>query len=1113
MDLTELSENVRKFLAAKYQQIKQSPYGRVATAAQPQNFFRPQTGTLATAGRKIFQTPIPQQVQQPVNQNLGKFFQNPVAQFGAGLVSGGNWGFAGSPAPAPISPTGKIAFGVGSTIGSFNPKNLPIKILGVVGKLGEAAVKTTLTPATAKLFRVVAPAVGREVAQTAAYGGASKLTGKPFNPKTDLAMGLGVSAGFGTVGKLARFGKLYNSDIKEVRDLYVKLKSAEKGGQMDIDTLTQAEKSIGAMAKAYKMFTQDTKKQWEKLPVLEKLKQLASKQMDLRAYGEPIKQGIMSEQDMMEKELAAEMKGYNAGQDKYGDYAAVVSKFKNFLGIAGEKKSKQTGELFREHIPRSVAGISSDEVADALGKSENEFMAELTADLSIMSSGKATQATVTRFKTNIKKIKTIYDKLDPVAFKPLKDEIGKIIGVAAEPTAKVTANIKLRNVKAEAQTAKQDFEAWKKQFYTQEGIKPIGQQIAGITGQMKQATKSPISDVTNLQDISGFEGQNKDVYRNFQKVYGKNIGQVKSMLLDPFDAAKGKFIKNLEGWANELDTNVVKKFGFKKGSPESAAIQQFGEGQLKQKDLVIQFGKEKADNIINADNWFRTQYDRLLSEVNAVRAKIYPGQTDKIIPKRQDYYRHFREMAKGIGGLINIFDSPANIQSSLSGISEFTKPKAKWLSFAQRRLGGATDIDAIGGFIDYVKAAEYTKNIDPHIGKFRALADELAASTETGGKNAGKLNNFIEYLHDFSNDLSGKTNPADRFVQKVVGRKVFRAVNWLNNRVKANVILGNLSSSVAQIFNVPQGIANAGLSNSVRGLGSTIANIFGETTPISKSNFIKERYGGNVFDRFDTGMINNTRKMAVWLVQALDDVGTRYIWNSHYAKALAENIANPIKYADDITRSMVAGRGIGEVPLLQKSRLFQLIAPFQLEVANSWYVMGDWVSAKQFGKIATFFLASYIFNRGAKAIRGSDVSFDPINASVDAYNAYKEEEDKKIGFMRAGGRLAGEVFSNVPLGQTAAAVYPEYGTKVGNTQLPTRRELFGQGDPTRFGSGLLAIKGLQDPLYKVVLPFGGQQLKRSITGVKTIGRGYGESKSGMVQTPVAQLYKIGRAHV
>lgn len=676
----------------------------------------------------------------------------------------------------------------------------------------------------------------------------------------------------------------------------------------------------------------------------------------------------------------------------------------------------------------------------------------------------------------------------------------------AEATPETKQKIIEQNQKLLQENAKREFDEWQRFVRSQTIAATPGNQAQGVFNQVKNATVSPVSrGIDQLDDISGFSGGFRDLYRNFKAVYGKRFDEVKRVVLDPFDRAKGQYVDDLKGWSDSLDTDVVKRLKIGKGSKESAAVQNYGEGKMTLEEVKQMF-PTKWQSVLEADQWFRKQYDTLLTQVNQSRRRIYGDNPEKIIPRRSDYYRHFREMAQGFQGLMNIFDTPANISSNLSGVSEFTNPKSKWASFMQKRMGVQTDEDAVGGFLDYIKAASYAKNIDPQTATFRNLAEELAGQTVEGSPNAGRINNFIEYLQDFSNDLAGKTNPMDRTVQKWIpgGRKTFKVIDWVNSRVKGNAVVANVSSAISQIFNVPQGIASANPVNATKGLGRSLASMFVKDTPMNQSTFIKERYSSNIFDKFESGLVADIGKFAKWMTGSLDEVGTKFIWNAHYEKALSEGIQNPVRYADGVTRSLVAGRGIGEVPLAQKARLTQLIAPFQLEVGNLWWVMKDFVDERAFGKLATLLVANYVFNRAAEKVRGSDVTFDPIQATIEAIQTFEEEGDKGIGALRAGGRIAGEVLSNVTGGQTIAALYPEYGVKVGETQLPNRRELFGEGDPTRFGSGLLAAEGIKDPLYKILPPYGGGQLKKTINGISDVVRGYKETPGGKVSYPIKQ---------
>lgn len=708
-----------------------------------------------------------------------------------------------------------------------------------------------------------------------------------------------------------------------------------------------------------------------------------------------------------------------------------------------------------------------------------------------------------------------------------------------------------------------------------------------------------------FSDISPLQAGTRDLYRNFETVFGGKYNdptfqKVKSELLDPFDASKGAFIEEQQQKLAELEKNIVKGLGIKKGSKESAAVQLFGEGKMTLEQLKEQFPK-KWENIVKANEWFRNMYDSMIEETNRVREYYFPThplypESTKVIPKRANYYRHFQEMADGFKGLMNIFDTPANIDPSLAVSSEFTKPKTKWLSFAQKRNGEQTTNDAVGGFLDYIKANAYAKHIDPHIQRFRGVDAELKSKAPRGtffddsriglaeelskkidpfqqiaemkdaskiknfliekglqdrdalafGKelvkmkdaagvkdyltknltpegmnefnakalaedSGNKLNNFLKFLDNFANDLAGKTNPLDRpFQDNLIGRPMFRAINWLNSRVKANTILGNVSSTLSQLFNVPQGIADAGVVNSTKAIGDSLAGIFVKDTPMAQSSFMNERYFDD-FSKFDTGMIDNTKNFAAWITSVGDEIGTKFVWNAEYRKALEVGAADPVKYADDWTRRMVQGRGVGEVPILQKSKITQLFVPFQLEVAGLWRVFGDWARndpsklavAK---KLLVYSVASYLMNAAKREITGSDTSFDPLNALIEGVNAYQKEKDKLTGALKAGGRMAGEVFSNIPGGQSIASIYPEFGNKdvLGSgIDIPTRTSLFGKGDPTRFGGGPLITKAITDPLYSLMPPFGGQQVKKTLGGAESIAQGYATSGSGNVTTPVA----------
>ena len=555
-------------------------------------------------------------------------------------------------------------------------------------------------------------------------------------------------------------------------------------------------------------------------------------------------------------------------------------------------------------------------------------------------------------------------------------------------------------------------------------------------------------------------------------------------------------------------------------------------------DLVREVGAERAADIVQAENWFRQVYDNLIDQVNEVRRQIYPYaegklaeidarieqiKTDKtlfpdvaerraeldaleaqretfmrgkLVPKRKDYFRHFREM-EGVEGIQNLFDTSAQISPELAGKSMYTRPKSKFHGFMQQRGMGEYKPDAVGGILDYIPSATYAIHIDPQGAAFRQLERELV---DTMGNNTG-INKFLEYLKYYADDIQGKTNFFDRNLQFLTDRKVFKGLVQLNNRIKRNVILGNAGTMVSQVFNIPQGLAftkqhsGPGLTRYLSSALERHSNpeAFMANNPMAQSRFLKERYSGDMYRRFATKFGEKAKNVAVVGMEDVDRFATEYIWNSCYEKALnTKGISDPIRYADLHARRLVAGRGIGEVPLMQKSKLIQMIAPFQVEVGNLWNVMGDMRRDKDWGAFVILPLALWLFNEGSERLRGSGVALDPIQAIQDSVEIAQGNQDNKA--LRAMGRMAGEVLSNVPLGQTAAAMAFDENQ---------RKQFFGREDPTRYGSSVLVAKGMQDPIFKIAMPFGGLQAEKTLKGISTLADGGSYDKEGKLRYPVS----------
>lgn len=618
-------------------------------------------------------------------------------------------------------------------------------------------------------------------------------------------------------------------------------------------------------------------------------------------------------------------------------------------------------------------------------------------------------------------------------------------------------------------------------------------------------------DPDTVKDLSNYDAKLRDTVRNLEFVMGKEAAKPYLNLL--FDAKKSN-IDYQEKWLKELKTKIVDGLGIKKNSDLSALVQKYGEGKNNGEYTLEQLKKDAPkdwEKVVEADKFFRNAYDSILKEVNKVRMEIYNGDTRKLITPREDYYRHFEDL-QGMSGLRNVFKNltmtdlkSVNLiaeqllgnksRSKANPLKGDNKEKTRFASFMQKRIGKLKPKeDAVGGFLNYLPSASYAVHIDPNIEVFR----DLAISLNTFTKNKQTLPNFIKYLDKFADDLQGKENDLDQVAADYIGRFTLSIANIVNNRVKKNMVLGSARSLLAQLGTMP-GTISYTKQHALKGAGETLLHVIGKgNTPIEQSPYLKERFFDSNYREFNTSFLDKPEDMAIWLMETVDKAGTYFAWNSAYTKAIAKNIPDPIAYADDIARRSSPGRGIGEMPLIQKSKVFQLIAPFQLDVANHINIMRELGRQKDISGLALLFATSYAINEGYDKLFGGRVVFDPVKAMLDA-----SKEDLTIA-QRAG-RVAGEVIANVPLGSTMAAnVYPRYGAEIGfGIKLPPAAELFGSADPTKYGSGILSKQAFTNPVASILPRFGGAQAKKTYDAGKALVSGVVE-KDDQVRFPVSK---------
>ena len=505
---------------------------------------------------------------------------------------------------------------------------------------------------------------------------------------------------------------------------------------------------------------------------------------------------------------------------------------------------------------------------------------------------------------------------------------------------------------------------------------------------------------------------------------------------------------------------------------------------------------------------------KYIEKIKQIQADIDSGdilRNKRIVP-RKDYFHHFQEMSDSLGDVFALSRNSAEIDPRLEGTSGYTEPKSKFSGITLRRNHGRYKADAVEGFVRYAQVAEYMKHIDPVISQFRSHIAGMANATKDS-RNANKL---IRWLVQWTNDLAGKTNPADRFLQDVIGREAVQFARKINSRAKANAVVGNLNSATAQIFNLPNLVGHVkdpkAYVEGFADLCKFIVREKGTRDLVKESGFLNERYLDDVITSFDERAIKKPEKVAAWTLTVGDRYSTALIWFVAHHEAVNKGIVNPVEYADDITRRCVAGRGIGEIPITQKSNITQIFAPFQIEVNNAWQLYKEKIAgvktantkqekAVSFMQFLAIIIANFILNTVTDLLIHRRVTFDPIYVLFQCIADWMSEDEEEETnwaerFVELMGRESGEIISNMPYGSLIA--YYAF-----NNQW-ARENLFGDQDPTRFGVGNTAMEwavGFVDSLATgkdvvddavgflttFVMPFGGKQAERSLQALVDTG--------------------------
>lgn len=600
---------------------------------------------------------------------------------------------------------------------------------------------------------------------------------------------------------------------------------------------------------------------------------------------------------------------------------------------------------------------------------------------------------------------------------------------------------------------------------------------------LEQAVKQGAKTTT---PINWFSEKTLEPVRAIPKMLGDVSDAARKAIFEPLETAKGDAAVFKQDWLKKVADFVP----FKAGSKESAAIQQLGEGIKTADDVLREFGEQTGKKIIDSNDFFRNTYDEILNQVNTRR--VAAGLDE--IPKRADYYRHFRE---GGGNWLD------TLVTGNTGNSELSS------SIMKQRKGDKTIFDAVGGFGDYIQKAGRAGYTDEFAHKIQKLSKDLLDN--------GADPKVSQYLDQYAKEgILGVKEVKDLGNVLNAARNVVKNVG---STVRKNAVLFNARSLMMQTANIPTAVGQTIGTDKKGALYITkgLKNLGKNAEAMAESPFLRDR-GFELPEQFvrpGTLGINKIQDVGGKALQQGDLLPTKFIWNMFYEQGLGNKVDDAIRYADDMTKKMVGGRGIGDLSPAQRSDIGNFLFPFGVEWANSAHALADMVGKKQIGGLLATLALYHGFNKLAEKTTGTPALFDPIQALMDSGEYATGSDNKEQSTVKAVGRLLAELANVSPYSQNVLSLAYGAAEKLG---APDARDIFGSEDPTRFGNINLYSpfneKGeLRTPLelaakYNPV--GGGSQMRKTIEGLAAGAKGYTESAAGNIfhavpQDPLSRL--------
>lgn len=581
-------------------------------------------------------------------------------------------------------------------------------------------------------------------------------------------------------------------------------------------------------------------------------------------------------------------------------------------------------------------------------------------------------------------------------------------------------------------------------------------------------------------------------------------------------------------------------------------LKHLGEADPKKVETAVSFYRQCYDSIREVVNDFRLEHG--LTEI---------GKQENYFP----HFSEDDPLTKTLKQLG--LEGANGLPTSISGETAWFRPNSRYVAYFQERRGPETTYDSDLGFQSYMNAVadmlyhtddimrlrnfdavirgkskdvDIANTIDSILGKKNLqlsdseveVMDKILQGEYMDMEASRSYSSFAQWLTNYTNKLANKQLFGDRWVEEKFGRLAYNLANKMEARFGRNSVVGNIASALNNTITLPKILATTDqkyVARAIAGLRSgELKNLAAE------SEFLQGKKGVRQLVESPTQKI--MRMVSSSTFEPIEEAVSDVAFYAKYLEQMDKNGGNSgaaAATANDYAANMMARRSKGARPLNMESKdpLWKLFTMFQTEVSNDWYSLtqdlpdyvknqanlgnGKEAAKKIAAGAGKYVIYSYALNTILEAITGYAPAPDILRWLWEFGAAIfnDEEEDTILKAAKATGKLGSEVLNQVPGASTAMAFA---GLGEGRVPLP-------EVDLAQAGRGIAALfdnpeespnkysyaadqlwNGIVKPgLFYTVLPFGGNQLRKTIEGGTTLVRGgaYKQTKTGeQLQTEV-----------